>query len=287
MKNNLFLILILLSISCASEAAKVLINIWDGAEFMVVRKLYYSGKLANLKSLGGLGELSAVTRCFNTGEPPKLKCMAGVSRDSHATMLTSLYADKHQVYSNHNFKPIPNGLTIYEQLREAVPDIKIAQIGKCHMFGIETLGNAIGDMDVFEDCKGADKYIYPRDGASRVVKRINQWKNESNFLIVVNFPWPDLKGHMFGLQSQKYRDSIVANDQYLGDMLSVMPNDGKVFVIGDHGFGNLNLETGEALPNAHGTHTPTTLFVERGIKEPGNWFMNQLAPMWLRLFYSE
>jgi hypothetical protein len=276
--------LIPLIITCSSTAEQVLINVWDGAEFIVVRDLYNEGKLPNLSALGGLGELSAVTRCFKVGNRLKEKCMAGVTRDSDATMLTGLYANKHKVWNIRDYMPIPDGLTIYEKLRASVPGIKIAQIGKCHTFGKETLENSIGDMDVFEDCTGLDKAIYPSDAANRAVELIRQWGNEPNWLIVIIFPWPDFMGHRFGVHSREYRDAIVADDHYLNVMVSAMAGKGKVFVVGDHGFGNIDLSTGTALPREHGTHTPTTLFVERGKKDPGNWFMNQLTPMWLKIF---
>jgi Type I phosphodiesterase / nucleotide pyrophosphatase len=286
-QRSIVYLLILISVSFSSIAEQVLINVWDGAEFLVVRDLYNAGTLTNLRALGGLGELSAVTRCFKIANQSKEKCMAGVTRDSDATMLTGLYANKHRVWNIKDFKPIPDGLTIYEKLRASVPGIKLAQIGKCHTFGKETLQNAVSDMDVFEDCGGLDEPIYPSDAANRAAELITQWSNEPNWLIVVIFPWPDFIGHSFGVHSQEYRDSIVADDQHLGVMVSAMGRKGKIFVIGDHGFGNIDLTTGESLPRGHGTHTPTTLFVERGKRDPGNWFMNQLAPIWLKSFFVE
>lgn len=267
-------------------AVKVLVNSWDGSAYVVVRPQYANGKLPNLRSLGALGQMTSILPCGDDGDVTR--CMQGVTKDQHATLLTGVDATVHGVWNNGVFGVIPDGLTIYEILRNKVPGIKLAHLaGKCGNVGPDTFGNAIADVDVFEACRdGKDGNFTPAETAARAAALIREWESENveNWFIFVHFGEPDATGHRYGVGSDEYRDQLRNDDEQLGVILSAVPQEAEVFVLSDHGFGTFDYPVWTPTLDSHNSHTPGTFYVRRGVKQPERKYMDQIMPIWLELF---
>jgi predicted AlkP superfamily pyrophosphatase or phosphodiesterase len=290
-KARIFFLGMLVFISTDALAAHVLINIWDGADIAVVRDMYKNNLLPNLKALGRLNQVTSILPCYGKS------CQSGATRDQHATMITGVDASKHHIWNNGQafppitLNPIPKGLTIYEKLRESIPDIKLAQIGKCRLFGKDTIKNAIPALDFVKDCPDSTSGLCPNgpcmttpEATNHVLALVQKWSNQANWLIFVNFIDPDVTGHNHGVQSTDYRGSLANNDKLLGDMINAIPYDTEVFVLSDHGFGTINLDTGASRSYQHDAHTPGGILVRRRLNTRQDLYMDQLADIWLRIF---
>lgn len=286
MKNIIirWMILLFLFFCKPLLAEHLLVIVWDGADMGVIRSMYANHMLPNLESMGMLSQLTSLVPCYGK------KCQAGATRDQHAVMLTGVDASINNIWNNGRYtdpgslNSIPSGLTIYEKLKKTVPGIKIAQIGKCRLFGKDTLRNAIPSIDIFEDCSSSGKLLTAQESSDHVMRVMQAWENEDNYFILANFAIPDQVGHLKGIMSIEYRDALMLNDKLLGSILSAMPSDGDAFVIGDHGFGDINTDTGQSRPHSHTDRNTETILVEKGKSYKNNLYINQLAPKWACLF---
>lgn len=290
-------LLALLSIAAAvvlptqAFAVKVLVNSWDGSAYVVVRPLYANDKLPNLKSLGALGQMTSVLPCGDDGDAEVWRCMAGVTKDQHATLLTGKDATVHGVWSNGVFGLIPQGLTIYETLRSKVQGIKMAHLaGKCGNVGPETFGNAARVVNVFAACRdGKEGNFEPAELAARAAALIAEWEaaGVKNWFVFVHFGEPDATGHRDGVNSEEYRTQLRNDDKQLGVMLESVPPEAEVFVLSDHGFGTFEYPEWTPSLDGHNSHTPGTFYVRRGATTPQRKYIDQMMAVWLELFKPE
>ncbi len=249
----------------------VLVNIWDGTEKPVVKKLYNLGNLPFLTSVGQMFNLTDNEDCFDG------TCMKTKTKPQHATMLTGCLADVHGVYGNTLYQLIPDGITVYELIEASNPDYKTAHIsGKGHHFGAPTFGNIIPDIDFF----AASDSFTASAGTDMAINLINQWK-DSNFFIVCHFRNPDVKGHHYGVNSPEYKKSIRKNDVQLGRLLAALEANGAnaqttVYVLSDHGFGC-------PIPTEHEC-SPHTFIVSTDANLTGDIFMKDVAGFLLSHF---
>lgn len=273
-KRMKMFLLALLVLSWSSSTAQgqnvhVLVNIWDGTEKTVVKKLYNSGNLPFLGSVGQMFNLTSNEECFDG------TCMKTKTKPQHATMLTGCLADVHGVYSNAKYQLIPDGITVYELIEAANPDYRTAHIsGKGPNFGKSTFGNVIEDVDLFE------VEIYPSVATDISIDLMNQWKDH-NFFIVCHFRNPDNRGHRFGVDSSEYKKSLRENDVQLGRLLSALQANGVdaetiVYVLSDHGFG-CPLLTNHLC-------SPHTFIVSNDANLTGDIFMKDVAGFFLSHF---
>lgn len=252
------------------ENLHVLVNIWDGTERPVVENIYNQGKLPFLASVGPLLHLTSNEDCFDG------TCMKTVTKPQHATMLTGCLADIHGVYSNNIYQLIPDGITVYELIEVANPDIRTAHIaGKPTNVGEPTFGNVIADVDFF---KAND--LNPSEGTDTAIDLINQWK-DYNFFIFCHFRQPDNIGHKYGKNSVEYRDAIKKNDKQLGRLLAALNANGDdaqtiVYVLSDHGFGC-------PTPKKHDC-SPNTFITTNNVTLSGDIFMKDVAGLLLSHF---
>jgi len=230
------------------EARKVLVVIWDGAEWDNIEALYSSGLLPTLASVGPLHHLTTNTDCFGSGE--SVQCMQTETKTQHATMLTGCLADVHGTFNNSIFQLVPDGLTVYEQIEALDASIKTAHlVSKNRQIGAVLFGNIKGDVDAFYASQAVTKYA-----ANVAIRLLYKWRDR-DFFIVVHFKMPDNIGHNAGNHSSKYRQAIIANDFQLGKMLQVLESDGsrpetRIYVLADHGFGCPDAYDHECSPNA-------------------------------------
>jgi len=249
-----------------ASAGQVVLNVWDGADYGAVRALHRDGRLPRLASLGPLRQLTAVVSCVGA------RCQHGRTKDQHATMLTGRTAGEHGVWGNDSPGPVPAGLTVFERLRVARPGMRIAFLsGKCRNVGPETFANAVPAIDVLMACTPGGHGYRPEAVAAEAARLAALWAGQ-DFLIFVHFSEPDHSGHRFGVESARYRAAIAADDALLGEILDAAPG-AQAIVLGDHGFGTLNLMNGRAKSREHDAHTPATFVA--GV--PDNLYMDEVA----------
>lgn len=261
-------------------AARILVHLWDGAAYAVVRDMYNAGELPNLRALGALGQTTVAMPSFVSGG--KARSQAGMTRDQESTLLTGVFADKHTIWGSYNLGPIPKGLTIYEKLRAFNPDIKIFHFQKKSMYEQYTYAREAADVFV---TAGED----PLRQSARVRPYLRSLvqDNVADWFVTVFSREPDIAGHQNGVHTQTYRDKLKENDAALGELVAELPRDAQVWVLGDHGFGRIDEKTGACNPRGHSERsasTVATILVKRDVQEPMFMYMHQFAPIWLSSF---
>ena len=261
----------------SASAQKVLVNIWDGAEWSKIQSLFHAGSLPNLERVGP-GPLFQLTCniAYFSGCGCEECDMRSTTKPQNATMLTGVLADVHGVYSNSCYQLIPDGLTVYEQIEDADNSIQTAHISsKPENFGEPTFGNIASDVDYFV----ADS-MAPNAAATHAIDLINAW-HDQDFFIVCHFKKPDSTGHTFGIGSKEYKKAIRACDRQLGKLLDALDARGirgqtKVYVLSDHGFGTPD-------PLGH-IYAPNTFFVSNDSGIAQDLYMLDIANILLGNF---
>jgi hypothetical protein len=232
-----------------ANAAKVLVNIWDGTKWKKIRQLFYAGQLPNAERVSfQLYKLTGNNQCFSPCDCNNC-CMKTTTKPQHATMLTGVLADEHGVFYNKCYQMIPDGLTVYEKIESKDSSIKTAHISsKPGNFGEATFGNIIEDVDYF-----FTEPMPPRAAANQARRLIREWC-EQDFFIVCYFRYPDVKGHKYGVDSEEYEEAILTCDSELGRILDRLASYGileetKIYTLSDHGFGNPTPRGHENAPN--------------------------------------
>jgi predicted AlkP superfamily pyrophosphatase or phosphodiesterase len=222
----------------ANQRSAILIS-WDGALREHVRRDLGQGKLPNLARLtqrGSLVDLDVV------GHPTDTK-------SGHAQMLTGYDPQVTGVFSNRNYRPIPQGLTIFERLRQALGRDAITTImltGKDHNLGSQGPGLLLGADPYFFSRSGITVWDGDKNRPASVVGRkavdyIAQLGGTRRFFLFVHLPDTDIAGHTYGEDSDAYDRALVECDHWLGKMLEEIARTGiddrtLVYVTADHGF---------------------------------------------------
>ncbi len=244
-KYLFFLIVLALSLAVlASYAAPVPINVvligWDGAQRAHMKEAIARGEMPALKSLSVEGALVDID-------------IRGVT-DTNAgwsQILTGYYPEISGVYSNRRYRPIPEGYTVFERLREGFgPDnIKtIAVIGR--KGNLSTDGpdpanprNLYGKpyhitkdhVDLFQNNVGSDSKV-----CARALELLESCRG-TPFFIFVYFADIDHNGHKYGENSKEYNDALISSDRWTGKIVQKLKELGiydrtLVYVTTDHGF---------------------------------------------------
>jgi hypothetical protein len=239
----------------------VILISWDGLDRSVVTELLGAGRLPNLAALIGEGSSQEIQV---TGH-------VTVTKPGHAEMLTGLPASATGVFSNSRFRPIPEGLTIFERVQqhlggpEAIHTFmitgKIAHVGGR---GPEELRAATrpragrsaappGADDTVSNQRGEPFYLTRRhldlfDAQQRdagetgplALAALERFKSP-RFLAFLHFSDPDHAGHAHGIDSPEYRQAAVLCDEWLGRIRSWVASEGLsastlIYVTTDHGF---------------------------------------------------
>jgi len=111
-----------------------------------------------------------------------------------------------------------------------------------------------GEERVFEQREG-DPYYYTKDALDvyeialgdaanvglKTIDYMEEYKNQ-RFFAFFHFEEPDEIGHKYGGGSKEYRDGIITNDYWLGEIVSKLKESGiyeetLIYITSDHGFG--------------------------------------------------
>lgn len=179
----------------------VLLIVWDDTERSVVQELYLAGKLPNL---------AFFVRSGGSGTGLNIRKREAVNSATQvSTMLTGYMMAVHKVYvSPINSQPrnsIPNGWTVYERLKAhfGVQGIKNAHIISKGWL-VKPFENSRPEIDlwIFERVEGEELLPY-------VLQAIDAF-HDNRFFIFAHICDPDELGHIYGVDSQEYRDGIIA-----------------------------------------------------------------------------
>ncbi|MCX7702674.1 MAG: alkaline phosphatase family protein [Planctomycetota bacterium] len=221
---------------------------WDGLDRSVLEELLATKRLPNSIELIKEGSYQEIDIYEHST----------VTKPSHAVILTGLEPKTTGVINNRVFKPIPEGYTIFERLREHfgkenIKTIfvasKVANVGgrgpeeakewlkQKKLLNEQKLRKKRKDVpegadDTYEDQiegepfyltrKNLDVFDSEQREASETgelcLKYLEQVKS-SNFFAFFHFADPDHAGHKYGRNSQEYRDAAVLCDEWLGKIV--------------------------------------------------------------------
>jgi len=237
---------------------------WDGLDRSVVEELLNNNRLPNLAALIKEGSFKEI----------EIKGHPTCTKPGHAEMLTGLSDETTGVLSNRDYKPIPEGYTIFERVQKHLGGKdkihtfmvtgKLAHVGGR---GAEEIKSQINKMKNKKNQKKARRQAYSStvlnqgepffltkksldvfDGAQReasevgplCLKYLEQFK-EPRFLAFLHFSDPDHKGHKHGMGSEEYRQAAIDCDKWLGEIVKWLKEQNLreqtlIYVTTDHGF---------------------------------------------------
>lgn len=212
------------------EPCNVILISWDGVQREHFHDMIEKGDLPNVSYLlreGGIADISITDHVTDT-------------KSGHAQMLTGYPPSVSRVYNNRQFKPIPPGFTIFEQLEDYSSGeiVTIMLTGKTHHLGGER-GEPFfitrRSLDVFDSNKAHADVVGPK-----ALYYLEKYKN-NQILAFFHFSDPDCAGHRYGENSPEYEEAIRTCDEWLGKIMTFLKeNDlyGRtiLYVTSDHGF---------------------------------------------------
>lgn len=230
---------------------------WDGAGRQNIKEGLEAGELPTVARLAGEGRLVAIdiTRTTDT--------KAGWTQ-----ILTGYEPEKTGVFSNKRYQPIPGGYTIMERLERFLgpanvvtaaviakkvnmdadpPRLVPLKKGQKAKHVVTLDGNqyeAFPGKPYFNTRDGVDVFVnalhWDHAVGNRTLELLEEHRDE-RFFFFVHFGEVDRKGHMFGENSQRYRDAIKSADRWTGKIIEKLEELGiyertLVYVTADHGF---------------------------------------------------
>jgi predicted AlkP superfamily pyrophosphatase or phosphodiesterase len=248
----------------------VILCSWDGLDRSVLEELLAGDRLPNLAALIGEGSLQKI----------EVLGHATMTKPSHAEMLTGLGPKDTGVVSNDDYRPIPEGYTIFERVqkrlggRDRIRTImvtgKLAHVGgrgpqeirdeELKSTGKEQVTERPGDrmgepylltkrhLDVFD----AAHRDAPDVGA--LALRYLEQHHSPRVLAFIHFRDTDHQGHLHGSNSEEYRRGAVACDEWLGRIVAWLKArdlyaETLIYVTADHGF-DKNARTHDEAPHS-------------------------------------
>jgi hypothetical protein len=253
----------------ANAPRNVIISSWDGLDRLVVWELLAKQKLPNLAAIVREGSLQEIHVAGHRTE----------TKPSHAEMLTGMGVQDTGVVSNEVYRPIPEGYTIFERLqrhlggKEQVHTFMVvggvAHVGgrgpaevrqwmeeKRNQVALKKYGRSLppGADDVgYQKEYQAEPFFITRsaldvfDGERRDVSvsgplflnYLDRFKTP-RFVAFLHFSDPDHAMHIFGSDSQEYREAAIECDQWLGKIVEWLKREGLydqtlMYVMTDHG----------------------------------------------------
>ena len=226
----------------------VLLVGWDGVQRHHLLELMMAGKLPNLWALIQEGSFETIG-------------VAGHATDTKSgwtQILTGYDPDVTGVYSNGQYQPIPEGLSIFERAQQAfgrenvftmMVNGKAAHVGSICKGGPtqvagkqqdEKLGqpfcNTRKALDIWDGDRGRDAAEVGPAAIAALEKA-----GGKRLLAFVHFSDPDHRGHAAGENSPEYEQAIITCDEWLGKLEQWLKDKSlyektRVYVVTDHGF---------------------------------------------------
>jgi len=173
-----------------------------------------------------------------------------LTKTQHAQMLTGYGPQETGEIFNAGSARVPPGMTIYEHIALARPEIATVHLAGRKYVGRSIVGYAY-DGGAVDLMLRRGNYDHPRyTGANtteRVVEGLEFLGGWPSFFYFIHYKTADEVGHVSSDKSETYREAIIANDEQLGRLLDLFYQRGvldgtKFFVTTDHGFaGNVHI----------------------------------------------
>jgi predicted AlkP superfamily pyrophosphatase or phosphodiesterase len=240
--SGLFVVALLLMTTALLAAKKpqnaILIG-WDGAQRAHVRECLAKGELPHLQKLIREGTLIDIDIYGVTDTK------AGWSQ-----ILTGYKPEVTGVYSNSNYRPIPEGYTIFERLesyfgRDSINTV--ALIGKGAHVGADMPSRGGKEkkgqpyyitqkgMDIFINKLGSNDNV-----GNKALELLGRYRDKP-FFFFVHFADVDHNGHKHGENSKEYNDALISCDAWTGRIADRLKSlhlydTTRIYVTADHGF---------------------------------------------------
>jgi hypothetical protein len=233
---------------------------WDGAQRNHIKECIAKGELPTLVALAKEGALVEIDVMRITD-----------TKAGWTQILTGYNPELTGVFSNADFQPIPEGLTIFERLEKHFGSdsfATVAVIGKLGNVGcagpkqqklpanqqnltgpniIEVDGVKYrlvpgepyyltkNNMDVFVNGLEEDEVV-----GERAIEYLEEYKDVP-FFFFVHFAQVDHKGHAFGENSKEVNDAYISADTWTGKIVEKLKelglyDDTLIYITADHGF---------------------------------------------------
>lgn len=262
-KISLFVLLVVILIAgCISTLTKsnkqfILIGV-DGVQYNHLTEMLVLGKLPNYQRLignKGIGASAQITGHIDTSTAP-----------GNAELFTGLPSIVTGIVDNSCEKKIPQGLTVFERLRENNPNIQLGLVyGKKTCYIPESvLSNA---KPVISWWFSMDNSPDSKEVSTKALEFL-QANKKNSFFLTLYYGITDVAGHTYGENSKQYDDALINTDQALGILLDwVEENEMKIPIIvtSDHGW---NEGTWEHSLNTINTRTIPILSNDSSIVTP-------------------
>lgn len=236
---------------CSESSFNVIVVGWDGTQWDHLMECYNeelpecAGGLPNLKALSGNKIYSNVTTSGDSTTKP-----------GWAQLLSGYNAEVLDIFSNGDYRPIPEGYTLFEKLEEqSAGDIVSMFIsGK----GVNTGAACIDEETTVNGLPAIEEKGQPwcitrnyldyyendlrlnRIVGSRALDLLEAHQNDQ-FVALFLFRVPDVIGHLAGEDSVDYSEEIIDDDFWLGEIVAKLRDlniydKTLVYVVTDHGF---------------------------------------------------
>lgn len=228
MKKVLMLAASFIASVAPASAGGVLWVGWDGSDHRVVSDMLSRGELPSLARMRSFQKLE-ISGC------------ATVTKPSWSEQASGLPCHLTGVRSNVDFRPLPEGSTVFEIARAAGRRVGIAA-SKCS--GIEKDGNGGGNMCFGANGPGAPFERVTADflfnGSVSTAKLERECLSAiaaalPGGFVFCHFGQVDAKGHAHGGGSPEQRAELRLVDAALGRLLAAAPG-ARVLLTSDHGF---------------------------------------------------
>ncbi len=241
----------------ASTPRNIILFSWDGLDRKVLKELLFARKLPFLAAVIEEGSYQNID----------VRGHATSTKPGHAEMLTGLAADVTGVWSNSRYRPVPEGYTVFERLKQEYGNEGITTLfvaGKSANVGGRGPGeytsgkkktgkkggtaNKPAKMGPGEPFYFTKRHLDVFDIGGRPAEKVGprvmdylEAHGHRRFFAFFHFSDPDHMGHRHGSGSTEYRQAGVICDEWLGRVIQWLRfNDlydrTLIYVTTDHGF---------------------------------------------------